>query len=209
VFASAGFTSLLISYRNDGVAPDSKDRRYSLGAREWRDVDAAIAFALAHGAQRIVLMGWSMGGATSLQTSILSKYRDSLTGLVLESPVIDWRHVLDFQSQQQKVPAPIRRGAIDLISRDWGGALTGQAEAIDLDSLDLVSRAEDLALPTLLLHSASDGYVPVDASRELARRRPDLVTYEEFPKARHVKLWNYDEERWTTAITTWLARLTQ
>jgi pimeloyl-ACP methyl ester carboxylesterase len=207
VFKAAGFTSLLISYRNDGVAPDSTDRRYALGAREWRDVDAAIGFALEHGARRIVLMGWSMGGATSLQASVLSKYRDSLTGLVLESPVVDWRHVLDFQSEQQKVPAPIRRGAIDLIGRHWGGALTGQAEPIDLDSLDWVSRAEELSLPTLLLHSATDGYVPVDASRELARRRPDLITYEEFPKARHVKLWNYDEERWTSAIAEWLARL--
>ena len=46
-----GLTSLLISYRNDGLAPSAQDGRYGLGSTEWRDVEAAIEFALAHGAR--------------------------------------------------------------------------------------------------------------------------------------------------------------
>ncbi len=42
-----GMSSLLISYRNDGLAPSAQDGRYGLGSTEWRDVEAAIGFALA------------------------------------------------------------------------------------------------------------------------------------------------------------------
>src|SRR6185437_10384601 len=67
-FHAAGYTCLLASYRNDGDAPESADRRYGLGGTEWRDIDAAIRYAADHGARSIVLMGWSIGGAVVLQT---------------------------------------------------------------------------------------------------------------------------------------------
>ena len=207
VFRSAGYSSLLVSYRNDGVAPDSADRRYALGGTEWRDVEAAIEFAVARGAKNIVLMGWSMGGATSLQSAILSPHRDLFRGLALESPVVDWRSVLDFQASQNRVPLIVRLGALELLGSKWGKAFTGQAEPIDLDSLNIVKRAHELTLPTLLMHSADDGFVPVDASRELALLRPDLITYEEFTEARHAKLWNYDPQLFDRVIGDWLRTL--
>ena len=52
-----GYTSLMVSYRNDGDAPRSDDHRYALGDREWLDVEAAIEYALEHGANDIVLLG--------------------------------------------------------------------------------------------------------------------------------------------------------
>jgi len=207
VFRSGGYNSLLISYRNDGVAPDSADRRYALGGTEWRDLEAAIEFSVSRGAKHIVLMGWSMGGATSLQASILSPHRELLRGLVLESAVVDWRSVLDFQALQQKVPKPIRLAALQLLGSTWGRPFTGQSQPIDLDSLNIVRRASELTLPTLLLHSADDGYVPVDAARELAALRPDLVRYEEFSGARHAKLWNHDPDRFDRVIAEWLGGL--
>ena len=207
VFRTAGYSSLLISYRNDGVAPDSEDRRYALGGTEWRDLEAAIEFAVSRGAKHIVLMGWSMGGATALQTSILSSYHHLFRGLVLESAVVDWRSVLDFQALQQNVPKPVRLGALRLLGSRWGKPFTGQSQPIDLDSLNIVRRASELTVPTLLLHSADDGYVPVDAARELAALRPDLVRYEEFTGARHAKLWNYDPERFNRVIAEWLKDL--
>jgi uncharacterized protein len=207
VFRAAGYTSLLISYRNDGVAPDSEDRRYALGGTEWRDVEAAIDFAVERGARSIVLMGWSMGGATSLQAAFLSRHRDIIRGIVLDSPVVDWRSVLHFQASAMSVPFAIRSSVLRLIGSEWGGTFTGQAQPIDLDALDLVTRAEELTAPTLILHSIDDGYVPSDASRALSLLRPDIVRYEEFTVARHAKLWNYDEERWNGAISGWLAAL--
>ena len=202
-----GYTSLLVSYRNDGDAPQSDDGRYGLGDTEWRDVDAAIDFAIARGATEIVLMGWSMGGATVLQVATRSANAGLIRGLILESPVVSWLPTLNFQAQVMRIPKPVSALAANLIGAGWAGPLTGQHEPISLERLDFITRASELTVPILLLHSADDGYVPPEASRALAEARPDLVTYDEFAIARHTKLWNYDPERWNSDIGSWLSRL--
>lgn len=209
VFHDAGYTSLLISYRNDGVAPDSIDRRYALGGAEWRDVEAAMEFAIERGATDIVLMGWSMGGATVLQAATRSKLASVIRGIVLDSPVVDWVDVLDHQGAVSHVPRPVRWGALGIMGKTWASSITGLAEPIDFARLDFVRRADDLDAPILLMHSTDDGYVPSGPSRLLAEARPDIVTFEEFDTARHVKLWNYDAPRWNGAITRWLAALSR
>ncbi|GAB3130405.1 alpha/beta fold hydrolase [Glaciibacter psychrotolerans] len=208
VFRDAGYTSLLVSYRNDGDAPFSTDRRYGLGDTEWQDIDAALDFALAHGAKRVVLMGWSMGGAIVLQTALRARHRSHVVGIVLDSPVINWAEVVAFQGTLLRLPASVARGAIQVMGHRWGRALTGQSAPIDFHRLDLVARAADLRVPVLLLHSDDDGYVPSTASRALAARRPDLITFVPFATARHTKLWNHDSEKWTGAIRSWLDDLT-
>jgi dipeptidyl aminopeptidase/acylaminoacyl peptidase len=204
-FHAAGYTSLLASYRNDGDAPDSADRRYGLGGTEWHDIDAALRYAAANGARSIVLMGWSMGGAVVLQTITRSTALDLVRGVVLESPVIDWIDTLQYQANLLRLPDPIAQGAMRLIGATWSGPITGQAAAIDLASMNFVSRAADLSLPTLILHSDDDGFVPSTASRALAAARSDIVTLVPFTVALHTKLWNYDEEKWSTSIREWLA----
>lgn len=207
VFRKAGFSSLLVSYRNDGDAPSSSDYRYSLGDTEWRDIEAAVQYAADHGATQIVLMGWSMGGATVLQVVTRSTLAHLVAGLVLESPVVDWITALHYQGLAHRLPRPVRVAAMDLVSRRWSRALTGQASPIDLNRLDLVTRAQELRIPILLLHSDDDGFIPPTASRALAAARPDIVTFEEFDTARHTRLWNYDPDRWNSAIRRWLERL--
>lgn len=207
VFRNAGYTSLLISYRNDGDAPRTVDNRYALGDTEWRDVESAMEYAVAHGARSIVLMGWSMGGATVLQALTRSPLEYLVKGVVLESPVVDWVTALDFQGAINRLPVPLRRAVLGIISAPWSGRVTGQAEPIDLKRLNFVARANELETPILLLHSDDDGYIPATASRALAQARPDIVTFEEFHTARHTRLWNYDEIRWNTAIDRWLRRI--
>ncbi|MGY4857027.1 alpha/beta hydrolase family protein [Cryobacterium sp. AP23] len=207
VFHAAGYTSLLISYRNDGEAPPSADGRFGLGDTEWRDVEAAIDYALRHGATGIVLMGWSMGGAISLQAATRAAHDGRLLGLVLESPVIDWADVVAYQALLLRLPRPVVRGALIVMGRRWGRAVTGLHLPIDFPRLDFVSRANDLSLPILILHSDDDGYVPSAPSRRLAERRPDIVTLVPFAVARHTKLWNYDPAAWNGSILAWLTGL--
>ena len=207
VFREAGYTSLLVSYRNDVDAPRSADGRYSLGDSEWKDVDAAIGYAIAAGARRIVLMGWSMGGAIVLQAATRSANARYITGIVLDSPVIDWASVLGFQGSEMRLPAAASRAVLAVIGNTWGKRLTGQSESINLSRLDFVARADELVWPVLLMHSDDDGYVPSTSSHALAEARPDIVTFDAFSVARHTKLWNYDAARWTVDIAAWLAVL--
>jgi len=205
VFRAAGYTSLLVSYRNDEDAPASLDGRYGLGDTEWHDVEAAIRFAVDHGATDVVLMGWSMGGATVLQTVARSELAGVVRGIVLDSPVIDWVTALRFQGELRGLPNPIRSAVIALLGMKWAGRLTGQHVPIDLPRLDFVHRSADLHVPILLMHSDDDGFIPSTASLALAAARPDIVTYERFTVAGHTKLWNFDRVRWNDAIAHWLA----
>ena len=207
VFRVAGYTSLLVSYRNDGEAPASLDGRYALGDAEWLDVESAIQFALDHGAREVVLMGWSMGGAVVLQAATRSRLAGVVRGLVLDSPVVDWVATLEFQARMLRLPGFVGSAASTVMGRGWGAWATGQDHPINLDRLNLVRNAAKLDLPVLLLHSDDDGYVPSAASHALAAARPDIVTMETFSVARHTKLWNYDPERWARAIARWLAQL--
>ena len=204
VLHAAGFPNLVVSYRNDGEAPRSRSGAYALGASEWRDVDAAISYALRHGADRVILMGWSMGGAVALQTAVSSGNRDRIAGLILESPVVDWRTVLRFQAREAGMRAPLPDLAMSALSVPLTARLSGADDAIPFDRLDMVARAEELAVPILILHSDDDGFVPADASHALQEARPDLVTMPRFTVARHAKLWNYDQAGWSDAITGWL-----
>ena len=106
-----GYTSLVVSFRNDGEAPASADRRYHLGQSEWRDVDAAVSYAVDQGANQIVLFGWSLGGTIALQLTLESEFRDRIAGLVLDAPVIDW--TLIHSERDRSTPFAVSRRFVD------------------------------------------------------------------------------------------------
>lgn len=204
---AAGWNSLLISYRNDGEAPDSEDRRYGLGTTEWHDVAAAVAFARANGAKRIVLMGWSMGGQIVLQTVLRdAATRESVVGIILDSPAIDWSDILRFQGRANGLPDGIGVAVAHLLASPLSGGLAGVSVPIDLRALDIVARADEFDQPILLMHSVDDGFVPIEGSARFAAARPDLVEFAEFTEARHAKLWNHDADRWERLIIDALTR---
>ena len=199
-----GLTSLVLSYRNDGEAPSAPDGRYGLGMTEWHDVDAAIDFAVSHGARDVVLFGWSMGGAIVLQTADLSRHRQRISALVLDGPVINWIEVLAHHAALNRIPAPVGRLGQYLLASQRGRRITGLAAPLDLKSMDWIARAEQLTLPTLVLHSEDDEFVPIGPSAELAEKNPSFVTLERFHRARHTKEWNVDPERWEAVVERWL-----
>ncbi|HEY4614370.1 MAG TPA: alpha/beta fold hydrolase [Citricoccus sp.] len=199
-----GMTSLLISYRNDGDAPAADDGRYGLGTTEWRDVEAAVAYALEHGAREVVLFGWSMGAAVCLQLADRSELASSVAAMVLDGPVINWIDVLAHQARLNRLPDASGRLGQWLMSNRAGRWATGLAAPVDLKAMNWVARADQVRVPTLILHSEDDDFVPVGPSMDLAAKNPQMVTFVRFTQARHTREWNVDPEKWDRAVRLWL-----
>jgi hypothetical protein len=202
-----GFTVLVVSYRNDAGAARSRGGRYHLGDAEWLDVEAAVLYAVDQGAKDVVLAGWSMGGAISLQVVSRSWLADRVRALILDAPVLDWRDVIDHHARLNGVPGGIGRLSQVVLEHPHARRLAGVDAPVSLDRLDWVRRAEELQLPMLLIHSDDDEFVPAGPSRLLAAARPDLVTFVPFRQARHTKEWNVDSEQWDTAVARFLLQL--
>jgi pimeloyl-ACP methyl ester carboxylesterase len=205
VLHDLGFTALIPMYRNDIGAPPSPDGRYSLGLSEWRDCEAALLHAVDAGAQEIVLFGWSMGGAIVLQTLDRSWLSDRVKAVVLDAPVIDWADVLRHHGALNKIPGPIGSLSRSLIGHRWARRLVGVHEPIDVALTNWETRAGELKHRTLLIHSLDDEFVPVGPSISLAAKRPDLVRFEPWKRARHTKEWNVDPERWDAVVRGFLS----
>lgn len=199
-----GMTSLLISYRNDGEAPAAGDGRYGLGSTEWEDVEAAVAYALENGAREVVLFGWSMGGAVCLQMADRSELSSMVAALVLDGPVINWVDVLAHQARRNRLPDAVGRLGQWLMSNKAGRWATGLAAPVDLKAMDWLTRADQLRVPTLILHSEDDDFVPVGPSMDLAAKVPQLVSFVRFHLARHTREWNVDPQKWDRAVRVWL-----
>lgn len=187
--------TLVIRYRNDdGVA--SPDGLVHLGDTEWRDVDAAMTWARAQGAERFVLFGWSMGGAIVMQAQDRAENADLVDAVVLDGPVLDWRATLALQAADRGLPSALATVAAQITEWRIG---------MDFDDFDWVARADELDVPVLAFHGPADSYVAWEPTRDLATARPDLVTFEQIDGAGHTRSWNTDPERYEAAVASFVA----
>jgi alpha-beta hydrolase superfamily lysophospholipase len=192
---ATGLTSLLITYRDDLGAPSSPDGLHHLGQTEWRDLEAAARYALDHGARRLVLVGYSMGGAVIAQFMENSHLAPKAAALVLDAPALDWRRILEFNATEMGLPAS---SALPL---EW---TIGARIDADWDSLDALQHPEDFQLPILLFNGTEDDVVPIEGSDEFAEELPGRVTYYRVPRAGHTQAWNVDPRLYEARLTRFL-----
>lgn len=203
VATEQGYTSLVVSYRNDGEGPRNGTGRSMLGATEVDDVDAAIQYAVERGARQILLFGWSMGAQVALQLAARPRHQQLIAGLVLESPVLDWVATIKANCARAGLPAAAGFLALPWLTSPFLAHAIGLPASIPLRDLDWVARAHELAVPTLILHGKDDDSAPSAVSCKLAALRPDLVQLELFD-ADHTLTWNSDQERWRSIVAAWL-----
>jgi pimeloyl-ACP methyl ester carboxylesterase len=202
-----GYTSLVVSLRNDREGPASTDARYMLGQTEWLDVEEAVKFAIEEGAQEILLFGWSLGGSIALRLAHLSEYSGYISGLVLDAPVFDWTRTLTTNARAGGLPGPIASLGLLLMRSKTFGWVTGLEEPLDFRSLDWLARASKLQKPVLLLHGRGDLSTPFEASELAAKLRPDLIQLVPFEVEGHSQEWNVDSEKWESAVASWISSL--
>jgi uncharacterized protein len=184
---ASGLPTLAISYRNDPDGPASPDGRSHLGATEWTDVEAAVSWALDQGAEDVVLVGLSMGGACIAELLRRSALAAAVRAVVLDSPVLDWGPVLRRAAADRGLPPAV----LPLLLPPTM-ALAGARTHIDFRSLGSFDGIADV--PVLLVHGDADATVPVELADALAAAASEVVTYLRVPGAGHLRSWNLARE---------------
>jgi uncharacterized protein len=194
----AGLPSLLITYREDLGAPPSPDGLHHMGLTEWRDLEAAARYALDHGARRLVLVGFSMGGSLVTQFMQHSPLAPRVAGLVLDAPALNWKETISFNATEMGLPS------FSTIPVEW--AIGARIDA-DWDDLDALQHTDALQLPILLFHGGEDEVVPISTSDALAEELPRWVTYFRLPRAGHTEAWNVDPALYERRLKAFLAQV--
>ncbi|MWB99424.1 alpha/beta fold hydrolase [Agromyces sp. MMS17-SY077] len=206
VAADAGLPSLVVTYRNDSEGPEAGWKRSTLGATEADDVDAAIRYALEQGARRVILFGWSMGGAIALELATRAGALGHVAGLVLESPVLDWVETIKENCARAGLPRWVGGLAVPWLDSPTLARLLGLPAAVDTARFDWIDRAHELQVPTLVLHGTRDTSVPFALTTKFAAGVPAAVRVEDFD-ADHTMTWNADPDRWRAIVADWIAGL--
>lgn len=194
----AGLPVLVITYRGDVGAPRSPDGLHHMGLTEWRDLQAATGYALAHGARRVVLIGYSMGGAIVAQFMERSSLAHRIAGVVLDAPALSWKAILAFNAKEKGFPS------FAAIPVEWAIGLRIDA---NWESLDALEHTSSFHLPILLFHGTEDKTVPISISDAFAAKLPRWVTYFRVLRAGHVESWNVDPVLYDKRLAGFLAHI--
>ena len=205
--AEMGFPLLIITYRNDEGVPTNPDGFHRFGQTEWEDLEGAAAYALDEGADDLILIGYSMGGAIVMSFLYQSTLAERVRGVVLDSPMLEFGAIVDHGASQRSIP---------LVGLPLPGILTGVAKTLSslrfdlgFEALDYLKRGDELAVPILLFHGDADDTVPVKTSDTLAKARPDIVEYIRSEGVNHVRSWNADRAAYEAAVRNFLREVSQ
>lgn len=198
VYNVLGYPVLAVTHRNDEGAPDAPDGLHSLGEYESDDLVDAVDYALANGAEDVVLHGWSMGGAVVATAARKLADTGVVKGVVLDSPVMDWNSTLDMQAEDRGVIGPIT----------WTAKRIVEFRAdIDLDALDQRNFADEFDMPMLLFVDTADATVDHTATLDFAALLPPDQATVVTTASGHTASWNEDPPAYAAALEDYLAAL--
>ena len=204
----AGWNTLLISYRNDGEAPESDDGRYGLGGtrvgrrRGRRPLRggprrrAHRAHGLVDGRRDRAAGRAARGGRPRAARGRHPRLARRRLGATSSIPGPGARTAERTRRRGRATP----RRTVERWPHRPGGADRRRGP-----------RPRRAAPTSSTCRSCSCTATTTDSCRSTARvalaaARPDLVEFEAFEGARHTKLWNHDPERWTALVRGWLER---
>ncbi len=184
VYEHAGYDVLMIDLRGHG---ESEGERVTLGYREVRDVRGALSWLAKQGfdPERVVLHGWSMGGAAVLRaapgTGVAAVVEEATYA---ELPPLLWERL----PEASGLPVFFNPG-IFLMGRLFLG--------IDPWAVRPAEEARQLyreGVPFMIIHSRDDEVVPFEHAESLAKAHPG-ATFWEIKGYEHVAAHDHPEYR--------------
>ncbi len=196
--AEFGLPTLIISYRNDVGAPASPDGFHRYGQTEWQDLEGAVQYATEHGAEQLILMGYSLGGAMILNFLYQSQLADKVVGIILDAPMLNFGATVESGAMQLGVP---------LVFVAIGKFISTLRFDINWEELNYISRVDQLTLPLLLFHGDADTTVPIEISDSLATRWLSMLAYVPIRGATHIRSWNINPDLYEKEVSRFLQEL--
>ncbi|MCP3973431.1 MAG: prolyl oligopeptidase family serine peptidase [bacterium] len=193
-----GYPVMVVTVRGDLGAPPTRNGLRSLGAKEWRDLAAAVDFGFAQDAEEFFLLGFDAGASTVAMYLHDADDISHVKGAIFDSAFYDPERIADRLANERRVLMPMR---------GTGKLLARLRFDVDWEELDQIERAEEYTVPILVLHGTADQVVDVEVALEFATALGDLATYEEFPGGQHSQLWNSDPARYEATLLGFLERV--
>lgn len=201
ILHEAGWSVLLITYRNDPSAPEGPENRYGFGLLEWPDLEAAVAqFSPGPDGPGLLIVAESMGGAILGQFLAQSPLADRVAAVALDSPGLSFRAVIGHLAVQGGKPLP---GAMA-----WAaGLLLPHLSDLPLDRAEVLATYAAFPGPLFIAHGAADRIVPIGPSQDLATARTG-PTASLWTDADHLGSYGEDPAAYRSAFRTFLDGLT-
>lgn len=204
-FHDAGIESLVVTYRNDPQMPTDPSGRYRFGRSEWRDIEAAVAYAQDQGAEQVVLSGFSTGGAIALAFLAESELANIVSAVVLDSPNLDFGSAVQSEASRTalipglplKVPRTLTATAM---------AIADLRFDIGWDEINYVDDQNTPSVPILIFHGSNDETVPLSVSQRFTETNAPFVRLV-MTDAPHVRSWNVDPVGYEDALSGFLKEL--
>ncbi len=201
---SLGYSILALSYRNHSQSDSSPDGFYHYAETEWQDAKVGLEFLAAQGIKEVVVYGFSMGGAVTLE--LLKRWQGNALGeglpvikaIILDAPLIDPRSVFQFGASRMGFPLADVLTKGSLLLAHW-------RSGINWEKLDQRTFAAQIKLPVLLFMGTADSTIPVKIVDDFAAAVP-TIDYVRLNDVEHVEAWNVDPAAYSQKLIAFLQK---
>ena len=189
---AAGFDVLTFDLRGEG---ESGGEPITFGVREQWDVVGAVHEAQAHGARRVGVLGFSLGGVSAI---LAAAGAPEIVAVVAESAFADLTDALTREFRDQyHLPAPVA---------DYGLALyrfLSGTEPNDVSPRRVVGAIAPR--PILIIQGTADTTVPTTDAEQLLRAAGPTAAYWLVPDGRHAESYHADAAGYLSRVTSFFA----
>lgn len=192
---NAGYNVLTFDFRNSG---ESEGNMTTVGLMEKDDLLGAVRFIKQRGSSSIVLMGFSMGAATSI---VAASESPDVDAVIADSPFSDLTEYLNSNlSVWSNLPSiPFNQSTL-LAMKILLGVDTSKFSPVK----SIVIKPQK---PVFLIHSKDDDLIPVENSHKLLSAGGNAVQFWETSGVGHIESFKGYKEEYLKRVLEFLDKL--